>query len=124
MQCFLSNSCDFQKSNLEKSIFYLHLFLYSLSAIAQVLTGTLSCIFGFLFYLINADRDYSSFHITGLLGVAGGLLIFVTGLLGMISFKDPTSHCKHGIHMVLCICSWLSALGMIVIYAMGFRYLL
>ena len=124
MQCFLSNSCDFQKSNLEKSIFYLHLFLYSLSAIAQVLTGTLSCIFGFLFYLINADRDYSSFHITGLLGVAGGLLIFVTGLLGMISFKDPTSHCKHGIHMLLCICSWLSALGMIVIYAVGFRYLL
>ena len=88
----------------------------------QVLTGTLSCIFGFCFYLINTDRDYSSYHITGLFGVVGGLLIFVTGLLGMISFKDPTSHCKNGIHMILCIFSWLSALGMIVIYAMGFRY--
>ena len=52
-------------------------------------------------------------------GIVGGVLICVAGCLGVLSLKDPKSHCKNGVHMGFSIVACcVSAIG-ICLYSLS-----
>ena len=94
----------------------------------QVVIGILSGIIGlaFLLYTATGYNFYSSYlyyntgyRMTGISAMACGFFIFITGILGIVSYKDPPSTGKNGLHMGFCIFSCMCGLSMTIVFGVG-----
>lgn len=99
-------------------------------SIAQLLIGIASVVFGLalvcfdrnkIYYKYRYDDDYDiwKFNNAGSCGIVCGTLVAITGILGVISFKDPANHCKNGVYMGFCILSIISANLTVTTFAIG-----
>ena len=87
----------------EVAFFNLPLFFIFLNflGIIETIIGLLIVAFGvtLLFY----PEDHKDYSWSGIVGIIGGPLIFVAGVVGIVSYKDPQNYCKNGLHMAFSI---------------------
>ena len=64
------------------------------------MNGVLSFAFG-IALLSNGEGLWETCNpwVTGILAIVVGCICFVTGVIGVISYRDQRSHCKNGLHM-------------------------
>ena len=49
---------------------------------------------------------------SGFIGIAGGILVCIAGVVGIVSYKDSQNHCKNGFHMACSILAFfMSGVG-------------
>lgn len=59
--------------------------------------------------------------ISGVIGIAGGTLVYVTGAVGIASYKDPQNSSKNGVHMTFSILACSVSVVEIGVFAIGVR---
>ena len=79
------------------------------------------CGIALVFYRDSYDYYLSWSVILGIIGIAGGALIFVAGALGIVSYKDPQSHCKNGFHMTFSILACCASSVGIGCFSVGWK---
>ena len=89
--------------------------LFYFSAIIQSIIGFLVVILRFaLVFLLRS-------LIGGIIEIAVGAPIFVSGALGIVSYKDPQSHCKNGFHMTFSILACCASSVGIGCFSVGWK---
>ena len=78
-------------------------FVYFL-VIIQLIVAVLTFSFGIVVVIHGDDADRFDDTMTiGILGIVGGVIIFVAGALGIISYKDRNNQSKTAFHLAFSI---------------------